>query len=81
MKVPTVNKFLCFFDLTTGGLVLGYLGAVVNAALALLLIYDLFHDVKQFKLELMEIGLTANEVEAAEEFFDEEQRQNVSGEE
>lgn len=73
MQVPTVKKFLCHFDLITGGLVLGYLGAVINAGLALLLFYDLFHDVKRFKEEVMEFGLTAEFVEGEEEV------ENVSG--
>lgn len=42
MKVPTVDKFCCYFDLTTGGLVLGFAGAIVNAILVIFLFYELF---------------------------------------
>lgn len=54
MKIPTINKFLCFFDLTTGGLVLGYIGAVSNAAYALILLLDLVSDIEKFKDDVSE---------------------------
>lgn len=29
-KIPTVSNFLCYFELTTGGLILGYFDAIIN---------------------------------------------------
>lgn len=49
MKVPTVDRFLCYFDLTTGGLILGYIGAIINAALVLVILKDLLIDYREFK--------------------------------
>lgn len=52
MKVPTVDRFLCYFDLTTGGLVLGYFGAIMNAVLVLVILKDLFVDYREFKRDI-----------------------------
>lgn len=49
MKVPTVNKFLCVFDLKVGGLMLGYLGAIANVTFILLLLKDLLFNIDRFK--------------------------------
>lgn len=56
MKVPTVERFLCVFDLNLGGLMLGYLGAISNATLTLLLIKNLLFDENKFNKEATDIS-------------------------
>lgn len=63
MKVPTVNKFCGLFDLTTGGLFLGYVGAVTNAGCALALFYELVADTDEFEEE---VYLVTNDVQPLE---------------
>ncbi|CAG9810577.1 unnamed protein product [Chironomus riparius] len=67
MKVPTVSKFLWCFDLTTGGLFLGYVGAVTNAGCALALLYELVADTDEFEEEVFEF---AEEVEPVDAFVE-----------
>lgn len=72
MKVPTVNKFLCVFDLTLGGLMLGYLGAISNATYALLLLIDLIFDAEKLKGEVFKIAKNAENLSPAAELIDSE---------
>jgi len=67
MKVPTVSKFLWCFDLTTGGLFLGYVGAVTNAGCALALLYELVADTDEFEEEVIEF---AEEIEPVDAFVE-----------
>ncbi|XP_070509046.1 uncharacterized protein [Chironomus tepperi] len=67
MKVPTVSKFLWYFDLTTGGLFLGYVGAVAHASCALALLYELVADTDEFTEEVVEF---AEEIEPVDALFD-----------
>jgi hypothetical protein len=55
MKVPTVTNFFFVFDLTVGGLMLGYLGAIANATFAIMLLIDLVFNVDGFKHEVFNI--------------------------
>ena len=64
MKVPTVSKFLGCFDLTTGGLFLGYVGAVTNAGCALALLYELVADTDEFEEEVFEFAEEVEPVDA-----------------
>ena len=41
IKIPTVSNFLCYFELITGGLVLGWFDVVLFGLLLLGLIFDL----------------------------------------
>lgn len=52
MKVPTVDKFLCVFDLRLGALMLGYFGTISNATYALLLLIELCFEPEEFKHEI-----------------------------
>lgn len=54
MKVPTIEKFLCVFDLRLGALMLGYLGTISNATYALLLLIDLTFDPEELKEAVLE---------------------------
>lgn len=47
----------------TGGLVLGYCGAILNAALALILLRDLMIDYEAFKREIYGLFMSKGEVE------------------
>lgn len=64
MKVPTVDRFLCYFDLTTGGLVLGYFGALINAFLMLVILKDLLVDYQEFKRDIFRSILSKDEIKA-----------------
>lgn len=41
LKFPTVSNFLCYFDLSTGGLILGWFDAVVYGLALLFLIVNI----------------------------------------
>lgn len=55
MKVPTVDKFCCVFDLSLGGLILGYLGVISNASYVILLMFDLLFDTETLKQQFGKI--------------------------
>lgn len=70
MKVPTVDRFLCVFDLTLGGLMLGYLGAISNATFAALLLFDLMFDTEKFKNEVLGIAESSESLSPGAELID-----------
>lgn len=41
-KIPTVSNFLCYFDLSTGGLILGWFDAVIYGIVLFILILNMF---------------------------------------
>lgn len=41
LKFPTVSKFLCYFDLSTGGLILGGFDAVIYGLVLFALILNM----------------------------------------
>lgn len=70
MKIPTVSKFFCVFDLNLGGLMLGYLGALSNATFAILLLVDLVFDGQKFKREVFTVAKEAESFSPAVELLD-----------
>ncbi|KAG5667043.1 hypothetical protein PVAND_015044 [Polypedilum vanderplanki] len=71
MKFPTVNRFLLFFDLTTGGLILGYIGAITNAAFLLILLFDLVTDIQKFKNDVLQFAVGVEKLSPVEIIADE----------
>lgn len=51
LKIPTVRNFFCYFELTTGGLILGWFDAIVYGLTLLLLILNLLTGRKIFSTE------------------------------
>jgi len=71
MKIPTINKFLCF-DLMTGGLILSYVGAVSNAIYAMLLISNLIVDPELFRQEILAIVENAENLSPSWRVFEDD---------
>jgi hypothetical protein len=55
MKFPTVEKFLCHFDLVTGGLVIGFYNAAFCALLALDVAFRFIKDKDEYKREVFDV--------------------------
>lgn len=51
IKIPTVTNFCCFFELSTGGLILGWIDVVIYGLTLLILIVNMLFGMKFFKLE------------------------------
>jgi hypothetical protein len=70
MKVPTVEKFFCVFDLNLGGLIIGWFGAISNASLALLLVIDYLFYEDKFEEDAKEITGSAKKLSPGLELID-----------
>lgn len=51
LKIPTVRNFFCYFELTTGGLILGWFDATLYGSTLLLLILNLLTGMRIFTTE------------------------------